>query len=110
MEIDHDRVALLSERTVSELALHRSEGIVERVHEEASHGIDDEDPGSVARLTQKRASSRRASRIVGRPNETRLTLDEDQGLALIEGVIAEGDHIGPCSKELVTNGFGDAEA
>ena len=42
MHVDDDRVCALAERTGGELALDRGERIVERVHEDAAHHVDDE--------------------------------------------------------------------
>ena len=42
MHVDDDGVGVRAERTGGEFALDRGERIVERVHEDAAHGVDDE--------------------------------------------------------------------
>ena len=49
-------------------------------------------------------------RIVGGAHQARLALDEHQRLALVEGVVAERDHIGARRQQLVADRLGDAEA
>ena len=80
--------APLLERAGGKLALDRGERIVERVHEDASHGVDDEHARAVARLDQRGAAARRAGRKVDRAQQPRRALDEDQRLLLVPGVIA----------------------
>ena len=102
--------AALVERTGRELALDRGERIVERVHEDAAHGVDDERARAVLGLDQRRAAARRAGRIVERADQPRRALDEDQRLALVPGVVAERDGVGAGVDHLVVDRLGDAEA
>ena len=94
VEIDHDGVGALAQRAGVQLAVDRRERIVERVHEQPAHDVDDEDARAGAGLEQGRAAPGRAGRIVGRAHEPRLALDEDERLALVEGVVAERDGVG----------------
>ena len=80
--------APLAERTGGQLALERGEGIVERVHEDPAHGVDDQDARAVPRHEEAGAAARRAGGIVERPEQARLALDEDERLALVEGMVA----------------------
>ena len=57
-----------------------------------------------------RAPPRRASGIVGWPDQPRLALDEHERLALVEGVIAERHRIDADGEEFLENRFGEAEA
>ena len=40
MDVHHDGVGAFAQRAGVKLALHRGEGIVQRVHEDAAHHID----------------------------------------------------------------------
>ena len=79
---------------IDELARDRRERIVERVHEDAAHGVDDQHLGAVARLEQRGAAAGRSIRIVERTDELWRALDEDQRLFLVPGVVAERDRVG----------------
>ena len=57
-----------------------------------------------------RAPPGRAGRKVHRAQQPRLALDEDERLALVPGMVAEGDGIGAGGQELVADRLGDAEA
>jgi hypothetical protein len=86
------------------------ERIIERVHEDAAHGVDDEHAGAVPGLDQRDAASRRTRGIIDRANELRRALDEDQRLLLVPGMIAAGDHVGAGVDEFLVDRLGDAEA
>ena len=85
------------------------ERIVERVHEDAAHHVDDEDPAAVLGFDQVGAAARRARRVVGRADQPRLALDIDQRLALIERMVAERHRVGARIDQLLADRFGDAE-
>ena len=91
------------------LAVDGGERIVERLHEHAAHGIDDERAGAVLRLDQRRAAAGRAGGIVDRPDQARRALDEDERLLLVPGVIAERDGVGAGLDQLAIDRLGDAE-
>ncbi len=52
----------------------------------------------------------RAGRIVDRPQQPLLALDEDQRLLLVAGVVAERDDVGAGAEQVLEDGLGDAEA
>ena len=62
VEVDDDGVGLLAERTGGELAVDRRERIVERIHEDAAHGVDDEHARAVPRDIEAGAAAGRARR------------------------------------------------
>ena len=102
--------ALLAERAGGELAFDRGERIVERVHEDAAHGVDHERALAVLGVDQGGAAAGRAGGIIDRADQARRALDEDQRLALVPGVIAERDGVGAGLDQLVVDRLGDAEA
>ena len=110
MDVDDHRVGLLAERAGGELAVDRGEGIVERVHEHPAHDVDDEHPRPVPGEEDAGAAPGRAGGIVGRPEEPLLVGGEGQRLALVEDVVAGGDHVGPGIEEGAEHLLGDAEA
>ena len=110
MNVDDDGVGRALERAGGKLALDRRERIVERVHEDAAHGVDDEHARAIARVDQRRAAAGRAGRKVDRPQQLRRALDEDERLLLIPGMVAAGDHVDAGIDELLVDRLGDAEA
>ena len=110
VEIDHDRIRRRAQGTGLEFAVKRREGIVERRHEDAADGVDDQRALAAFGVDQRRAAARRADRKIRRPNEPRRALDEHQRLALIPGMIAERDRVGTGVDEFLVDRFGDAEA
>ena len=73
-------------------------------------GIDDQHLRAVAAVEEIGAAARRAGRIIDRPQQARLALDEDQRLALVEDMVAERDAVGAGVEHLLADGLGDAEA
>ena len=87
----------------AELALDGGERIVERVHENAAHDIDDQEPRAFRALDDRGAPAGRARREIDRPDQARLALDEHERLALIEGVIAERHRVDADGEEFLEN-------
>src|SRR6202011_4433109 len=75
-----------------------------------AHGVDDEDAGAVLRRYHRGAAARGAGRVIGRADQPRRTLDEDERLALVPGVIAERDGVGAGVEQVLVDRLGDAEA
>ena len=94
----------------SELALDDGERIVERVHEDAPEDIDDQEPRALRAFDHRGAPARRASGVIGWPDQAGLALDKHKRLALVEGVIAERHRIDADGAEFLKNGFGEAKA
>ena len=94
----------------AKLALDGGERIVERVHEDAAHHVDDEKPRPLRVLDHRRASPRRARGEIDRADQARLALDEHERLALIEGMIAERHRVDADGKEFLEQALGEAEA
>ena len=86
------------------------ERIVERRHEDAADGVDDQRALAALGVDQRRAAARRALREIRRPNQPRRALDEHQRLALVPGMIAERDRVGAGVDEFLVDRLGDAEA
>ena len=86
------------------------ERIVERIHEDAAHGVDHQHMPAILGIDHRRAAARRAGGIVDRADQPRRAFDEHQGLALVPGVIAERDRIGAGVEQLLIDRLGDAEA
>ena len=110
VEIDHDGVGRLAQRTGVEFAVDRVEGIVERLHEDAAHGVDDQRALAVLGVDQGRAAARRMARKIQRTDQARRALDEDQRLLLIPGVVAERDRVRAGIEQFLVDRLGDAEA
>ena len=110
MHVDDDGVGVAAERAGGEFALDRGERIVERVHEDAAHGVDHQHARAVLGLDHGGAAPGRAGRIVERTDQPRRALDEHQRLALVPGMVAERDGVGAGVEEILIDRLGDAEA
>src|SRR6185312_3772294 len=84
--------------------------IVERLHEDARHAVDDQRAAAVLGVDQRRAAARRMARKIQRANEFWRALDEDQRLFLIPGVVAERHRVGASVEEFLVDRLGNAEA
>ena len=94
MEIDEDGVAFAAHGAGVELAADSGQRIVKhRLDHHPAHGRHDQDPAAGGRLDQGRAPAGAAGRPVDRPQQVGVALDKDEGLALVEGMIAEGDAV-----------------
>ena len=102
--------APLRQRAGSEFAIERRERIVERVHIDAAHGVDDERARAVLGLDHGGAAPRRTGGIIERPDQPRRALDENQRLFLIPGMIAQRDRVDAGLDQLAIDRLGDAEA
>src|SRR5262249_52823123 len=81
-----------------------------RIHENATHGIDDQRALAVLCVDQRGAAAGRAFGIVEWPDQPWRAFDEHQRLALIPGMIAESDRICAGIYEIIVDDFGNAEA
>ena len=109
VDVHHGRVAGLAERMGRKLAVEPGERIVERLHEDPPEHVDDEQARAAGVLDDRRAPSGRAGGIVGGADEAGLALDEHQGLALVEGVVAERHGVDAHGEELFEDRLGEAE-
>ena len=98
------------ERTGRKFALDRGERIIERVHEDAAHGVDDQHARTVSGFDQRDTAPGRAGGIVDRAKQLRRALDEDQRLLLVPGMIAAGNDVDAGIDEFLVDRFGDTEA
>ena len=110
VDVDDDRIGGLLERTCRKLALDRGKRIIERVHEDAAHGVDDQHARAVLGFDQRHAAAGRAGGEIDRAKQLGRALDEDQRLLLVPGMIAAGHRVGAGVEELLVDRLGDAEA
>ena len=110
MDVEDGGVAAVAHRAGADFPLYGSERIIERVHEGAPHDVADEHAMAVGALVEPGAAAGRARRVVDRADHPLLPLDEDERLALVEGVVAEGHAIGALSEKIVADRLGYAEA
>src|SRR6185312_13854248 len=90
--------------------LHGAEWVVDRVHEDAALGVDDQHAVAVAAFDEVGAAAGRRRMEVDRPQQRRLALDIGQGVALVPGVIAERDRVGAGGAEVGIVALGEAAA
>src|SRR5215468_7279144 len=110
MDVDDDRVCRLLQWADGKLPLNRRERVVERVHEDAAHCIDDEYARAILGLDQRDTATGRAGGIIDRAQQLRRPFNENQRLLLVPGVITASDHVDTGIDEVLVDGFGDAEA
>ncbi len=99
----------MPQRARRKLAIDRGERIVERVHENAAHGVDEQDARAALGFAQGRAVAWRTGGKIDRAKQLRRAFDEDERFLLIPGMIAAGDGIGACIDQFAIDRFGDAE-
>src|SRR5499427_10818057 len=109
VEVDDNGVGYRLERAGGDFTLQCCKRIVERIHEDAAHSVDDKYAGAVAGIDQCGAASRRSFRIVDRADEPWRAFDEDQSVLLIPGMIAERDRIRAGRNEVVINRLCDSK-
>ncbi len=96
-------------RTGLEFAIDGGKGIVDVVHEDAAHGVDDERAFSRLGVDQGSTPTWIVAHEIHRADQARRALDEDQRLFLIPGVIAERDGVGAGIQQFLIDRLGDAE-
>jgi len=110
MEIDNQGIAANSQGAGRYFARDRRERIVHGIHKNAAHEIDDKCAGAGRGLEKIGAASGRPARIVHGPNQTPLAGDEDERLALVEGMIAKRHAIRPRRENIGADRLGDPKA
>ena len=112
MHVHDHRVRHDAEGGGVQLALHRAEGVVHGVHVHPAQHIHDQHPAPVGGGEHIRAPARRVhqARIVGRSDQARLAHDVGQGLALVPGMVAQGQHVRARVEDFARGVLGDAEA
>src|SRR5262245_61552346 len=109
MHVDDRSVASAPQRARDQLAVDRAERIVEWIHEDAPHGVDDQYARAVLRFDHRGTAAGRALRKIEWADHTRCALDEDQRLLLVPRMVAERDGISPGVDQLRVDRLGDAE-
>ena len=84
--------------------------IVDRVHEQPSHRVDNEDRAAVGQRENAVAVAGRAGRKIDRAQQTRIAADIRNDLALVPNVIAGGDDVASRGVEIAAIFLGDTEA
>ena len=109
MHIDYDRIGMVAQTASIQFPLQRRKRIVERVHEHASHYLDDKHLRTVASHLHGCAPPRCSRGIICRTHQFILPLYEYQSFALIPGMVAKCHHVGSRIEKVVKDIFGDAE-
>jgi hypothetical protein len=109
VEIDDDGLDV-RKRMRGDRSLDRGEGIVERIHEQPRHHIDDEDPPPLADRVDEAAVARRPGRKVGGTKQAGITGDIGDDLAAVPDMVSGGDDIDAGGIEFAADLVCDAEA
>ena len=110
MDVDQDEMRAAAQPVLAEFDVERTERVVERVHEQPAHDVDDHDLLPTRRLEQVGAPARRAGGKVDRPQQPLVLGDVGNDLALVPGMVAGGDAVDTGLVELGADLGGDAEA
>lgn len=112
MHVDDDGIGHGAERHGIERGIDGLERIDQCLaHEDIALRLDDADAATIWQGIEMGALARRIGRwrIVQRAQEARLALDICHGLALVPGMVAEGEAVGAGTEEIVRDGFGEAK-
>ena len=110
MNVDDDGVYGGAESVVPQRLLDGLEGIVQGIHEQPAHGVDDHHLASVFGIENAGADAGGAFGIVHRPEKPGVAVDVIDDLALVPDVVAAGDNVGAGGIERLADLVGDAEA
>src|SRR5262245_14818043 len=110
VKIDDDRIGTGPERASRQLTLDGSKRIIERIHENAPHGIDHERALAILGVDHCGATARRPFRVIDWTDQARRPLDKYKRLALIPRVVAERDGVCASIDQLIVNDFGNAKS
>jgi hypothetical protein len=95
MNIDQRGLHDAAARMGAQHRVHGRERIVEgALHEDLAQHLRDEHLPPAGGGEDPRARTRRGLRVVERPQDARLALDELEHVALVEGMVAEREHVG----------------
>jgi len=93
-----------------EFGLNRRERAINRVHEDTAQRINHEHPAAIVNVDEGRAAPRCAFGQVRGSDDARLGGQMRDDLAVIKGVVAERDGVGPGLEDGINDGRGHAES
>ncbi len=108
VDVDDDRGRPGAERVIGEDRREPGERVVERVHEQPAHQVDDECRAAVVEAVQPPAGAGRARREIRRPQHARVALDIGDQLALVPDVIAGRQHVDAAIVEFAAQPLGQS--
>ena len=109
MKVEQNR-GDLAQRVGHQQLIDGGEGIVDRIHEESRHRVDDQNLAPVGERENAGALAGRAGRKIDRAQQTRIAVDIGNDLAPVPDVIAGRHHVRAGGVELGADLVGDAEA
>ena len=112
MHVDNHRVGDIAQGRGVQLPVHGGEGVVHGVHMHPTQQVDHQHPMPALGLEQLGAATGGVGQdgIVGGADQARFSYYVGQGLALVPGVVAQGQAVGPGLEQLAGGVFGDAKA
>ena len=93
MKVDDDGIGALAQPASLKFAFNCAERAIEIGHENAPHGINDQNVRAIGRLENPRAAPRRAFRIIQWAQHALLAFDEYKCLALVPDVVPGGNNV-----------------
>src|SRR5271169_6034711 len=105
VKVDNDRSQVFAEPMIAKNVLEPSERVVERVHEEPAHQIDDQHAASTYPMHPP-ACTRRAFWKVCRPQEAGVPVDIGNDLTLVPDVVAGRQDVDAAIVQLAAEAFG----
>ena len=109
VEINDDNIGLLAQWAGCQFPVNRGERIVKRIHEDPSQRVNHQNADTVPGCEQAGATPRRAGGIIERPQEPLLAIGKDKSIALVEGMIAGGNHVRAAADDGIEDFFRYAE-
>ena len=100
----------MPKRMIRQDRLEPGERIVERVHEQPAHQIDDEGAAPIVERVQPPAGAGRGRRKIRRAQDARVAVDIGDQLALVPDMVAGGQDIDAAIVELAADPLGQAKA
>jgi hypothetical protein len=110
VEVEDDGIAIAAQAMRVQQLLDLLERIIERIHEQPPHQVDDADLLAFGGWEDAGALARRANREVERPQQARLVADVADRFFLVPDVVAGGDAVHASTEQIVTDFLGDTEA
>ena len=108
VDVDHRGGDRAAQAMLGQLGFEAREGVVESIHEQAGHDVEDQYLASVRRGVDSDPAPRRAGGVIVRPQQPTVVGNVGDDFALRPDVVASREDVDSGGVELMTNLFGHA--
>src|SRR6516162_10384038 len=105
VKVDNDRSQVVAEPMIAKNVVEPSERVIERIHEEPAHQIDDQHAAPTYPMHPP-ARTRRAFWEICRPQEAGVTVDIGNDLTLVPDMVAGRQDVDAAIVQLAAEPFG----